>query len=118
MKFIKDSIRELRHVVWPTKEETFKYFIVVNAILVLFGLYLFIFSFIFGEWITTLKEVVNPTNVNNASHNASIENIIPKEISTWNIEAVATPANSTWTVAPASSTWTVVVPETSTWTAN
>jgi preprotein translocase SecE subunit len=34
--FIKGSIRELKHVVWPTKIETKKYFVVVLTILVVF----------------------------------------------------------------------------------
>jgi len=36
IQFFKDSIRELKHVVWPTKEETTKYFIIVVTILVVF----------------------------------------------------------------------------------
>jgi len=34
--FIKDSFRELRHVVWPTKQETKNFFIVVITLLILF----------------------------------------------------------------------------------
>ncbi|MDF1682976.1 MAG: preprotein translocase subunit SecE [Patescibacteria group bacterium] len=36
LQFFKDSFRELKHVVWPTKEETIKYFIVVVSILIIF----------------------------------------------------------------------------------
>jgi preprotein translocase SecE subunit len=57
MKFIKDSIRELKHVVWPTREETKKYFIIISTFIVLFGLYLFIFNSIFSEFIILLKDV-------------------------------------------------------------
>jgi preprotein translocase subunit SecE len=47
--FIKDSFRELKHVVWPTKEETRNYFLIVLIVLIVFGLYLFIASTIFSE---------------------------------------------------------------------
>ncbi len=57
MKFIKDSIRELKHVVWPTREETKKYFLIILIFIVLFGSYLFIFNNIFGEIIIQLKNI-------------------------------------------------------------
>ncbi len=56
--FFKDSIRELKHVVWPTREETKKYFIIVLTVLVLFGIYLFIFGTLFSEWLFFLKDLV------------------------------------------------------------
>jgi preprotein translocase SecE subunit len=49
--FVKDSIRELKHVVWPTREETKSYFMMVLVTLILFGLYLFIANTIFSELI-------------------------------------------------------------------
>ena len=47
--FIKDSFRELKHVVWPTREETKSYFMMVLVTLILFGLYLFIANTVFSE---------------------------------------------------------------------
>ena len=35
-KFINESVRELSHVVWPTRKETKKYFTIVVTVLVLF----------------------------------------------------------------------------------
>jgi len=55
LQFFKDSIRELQHVVWPTRKETQKYFALVLLILAVFGTYLFIFSNIFSEVIFALK---------------------------------------------------------------
>jgi len=52
--FIKDSFRELKHVVWPTREETKKYFIMVLTSLIIFGLYLFIANTIFSELILNI----------------------------------------------------------------
>jgi len=49
--FIKDSFRELQHVVWPTREETKSYFMMVLVTLILFGLYLFIANTVFSELI-------------------------------------------------------------------
>ncbi|MDD4151710.1 MAG: preprotein translocase subunit SecE [Candidatus Gracilibacteria bacterium] len=56
LNFIKASFREIKHVVWPTKEETRKYFLVVVSVLVLFGLYLFLFSNMFSYVIFFLKD--------------------------------------------------------------
>ncbi|MDR0772197.1 MAG: preprotein translocase subunit SecE [Candidatus Peribacteria bacterium] len=56
--FFKDSIRELKHVVWPTRQETTNYFIIVLIVLTLFGLYLFIASTIFSEVIMWLKNLI------------------------------------------------------------
>ena len=55
--FFKDSIRELKHVVWPTKEESIKYFIMVLTTLILFTIYLAIANFIFTETLFSLNDV-------------------------------------------------------------
>lgn len=57
LSFFKNSFRELKHVVWPTREETSKFFIVVVSILVIFGIYLFIASTIFSEALEYLKDL-------------------------------------------------------------
>jgi len=57
--FIKDSFRELKHVVWPTKEETRNYFFIVLVVLIVFGLYLFAASTIFSETMLYLKWLVS-----------------------------------------------------------
>ena len=61
IQFVKDSIRELKHVVWPTHAETKKYLSIVLVILVLFGAYLFAASTVFSEILYGIKDVVNPT---------------------------------------------------------
>lgn len=58
IKFVKDSIRELKHVVWPTRDETKKYFLIVISFMIAFGLYLFVFSNLFGEFIMWLKNAI------------------------------------------------------------
>ena len=63
-QYIKDSIRELKHVVWPTKKETVDFFIIVISVLLLFWIYLFILSAIFKETLFGLKDIVNKdTNI-------------------------------------------------------
>ena len=57
MDFIKDSFRELKHVVWPTKEETIKYFIIVLITLILFWIYLTIADYTFREWLFGLQRL-------------------------------------------------------------
>jgi len=59
MKFFKDSIRELKHVVWPTPAETKKYFIMVLVTLILFTIYLTIANFAFSEWLFTLRNLIH-----------------------------------------------------------
>ncbi|MDD2871607.1 MAG: preprotein translocase subunit SecE [Candidatus Gracilibacteria bacterium] len=58
IKFFKDSFRELKHVVWPTKEETRNFFTIVLIILVLFGVYLFIANTIFSESMINFRQFV------------------------------------------------------------
>ncbi len=57
LQFIKDAVRELRHVVWPTKKETQKFFWLTLLLLIVFGIYLFVFSQIFSETLFALKEI-------------------------------------------------------------
>jgi len=59
IKYIKDSIRELKHVVWPTREETRNYFVTVTLVLILFGVYLFVASTVFTKGLFGLKDFIN-----------------------------------------------------------
>lgn len=62
MNFIKNALREFKHVVWPTREETKKYFLIVLSVLCAFGLYLFVVWNIFSEVLFGLKNMVNPAS--------------------------------------------------------
>jgi len=57
MNFLKDSFRELKHVVWPTKKETINYFFIVLVTLILFWLYLFIANYAFSEGLFALGKI-------------------------------------------------------------
>ena len=55
LQFLKDSVREFKHVVWPTRKETQKYFSLVLTLLTFFAIYLFLVSNIFSEIVFALK---------------------------------------------------------------
>lgn len=76
-KFLKDSVREFKHVVWPTHAETKKYFAIVVILLALFGLYLFVANTVFAELLQALRDTF--------SGNAPV---VAPEISVENIETV------------------------------
>lgn len=67
IQFFKDSVRELKHVVWPTRAETKKYFLTVLTVLVCFGLYLFIASTIFSEILFGIKGAISGWNSNSVT---------------------------------------------------
>ncbi len=75
IKFIKDSLRDFKHVVWPTKEETRKYFGIVLIVLLLFWIYLFIASTIFSESLLKIRSVLNSES-NNEWPKINIEDIL------------------------------------------
>lgn len=85
LQFVKDSIRELKHVVWPTHAETKKYLTIVLVVLVLFGAYLFIASTVFSEILYGIKDIVSPET----TQNIDIQDITSDNIQ---IETVSTDA--------------------------
>ena len=100
MKFITDSIRELKHVVWPTKEETTRYFMIVVGILVLFWIYLFLFSTLFTNWLLWVKNIVNPSTQTTVTNQNTI-NLTPNSITTEVVSSGSTNESktSTWTTS-------------------
>lgn len=91
--FFKGSVRELKHVVWPTKDETKKYFIIVLSILVLFWLYLFLASNIFSSSVFFLKDKFWNTSNNNVPN-----------FDLWDIQINTWALSDTWVVL---STWSL-----------
>jgi preprotein translocase SecE subunit len=72
IQFLKDSVREIKHVVWPTRKETQKYFLLVLATLIVFGIYLFIFSNIFSAVISGLRDIFVANSSESTQINSSI----------------------------------------------
>ena len=85
IKYIKDSVRELKHVVWPTRAETTNYFVIVTVVLVLFGLYLFIASTLFTKGLFGLKDIV--------SNNKSVNEITLPENVNSDLKIISTEAD-------------------------
>ncbi|MDD2516102.1 MAG: preprotein translocase subunit SecE [Candidatus Gracilibacteria bacterium] len=70
LKFFKESLQELEHVVRPTQKETKKYFYMVTYVIIALGLFLFLVSSFFSFSLYAIKDAVKPsggntTNVNN-----------------------------------------------------
>ncbi len=59
MKFFKDSVRELKHVVWPTKKETINYFVIIVTIFIIFWAYILVSDEVIKQWITAIKQIFN-----------------------------------------------------------
>lgn len=61
LKYFKDSLKEFRHVNWPTRIETKKYLKIVVLTLTWFGIYLMIFWGIFSTIVFGVKDMVTPS---------------------------------------------------------
>lgn len=70
-KFLKESIKEFDHVVWPTNKETKKYFISVSSIIVVITLVLFAFGSFFGAVLFMAKEQINPVKITPSTINST-----------------------------------------------
>lgn len=75
IQFLKDSLREMKHVVWPTRKETTQHFYLVVLLLALFGAYLFVFSNIFSNIMFALKDMFGSKGTTNVSSSLSDEEI-------------------------------------------
>lgn len=87
IQFIKDSVREIKHVVWPTRKETQKFFMLVIAILIVFGTYLFIASNIFSTIVFGIKDMISPSSSVNT-----------EAVDTWFLDDISITTNSGETI--------------------
>lgn len=58
LNYFKDSVKEFKHVNWPTKLETKKYLKVVISVLVAYTIYLMIVGGFFSVLLLKLKDLV------------------------------------------------------------
>ncbi len=84
IQFIKDSLREMKHVVWPTRKETTQHFYLVVVLLIAFGGYLFLFSTIFSNTMFALKDMFGKTvspwvNTNSSLSDEEIDALFSQE---------------------------------------
>ncbi len=60
-KFIKESLRELEHVVWPTPKETRKYMNYNIGVIIALTLFLSVLGFIFSMSLSTARGIIHPS---------------------------------------------------------
>ncbi|MFA6300877.1 MAG: preprotein translocase subunit SecE [Candidatus Paceibacterota bacterium] len=56
-EYLKETKTELKHVIWPSKNQTFYYTLIVVILSVLIAYYLGIFDFIFSQG---LQKIITP----------------------------------------------------------
>ncbi|MEK7069357.1 MAG: preprotein translocase subunit SecE [Patescibacteria group bacterium] len=56
-EYIKETKGELKHVIWPTRNQTLYYTLIVVILSVLLAYFLGIFDFIFGR---VLEKIISP----------------------------------------------------------
>lgn len=64
INFIKNSLRELEHVVWPTPKETRTYMIYTVSIIVVMTIFLMILGYAFRMGLDQAKYTINPESRN------------------------------------------------------
>lgn len=57
VEYLKETKTELRHVIWPSKNQTFYYTLIVIILSVVIAYYLGIFDFIFSKG---LQKIITP----------------------------------------------------------
>lgn len=91
-KFFKESIKEFEHVVWPTKNETRKYFSIVVWLIVCLTLFIFVISSVFSAWLFYAKNAIhpssaissqNPASTSNNPTNLKLDNIVTSWSTSW-----------------------------------
>lgn len=96
LRFLRESIKEFDHVVWPTRRETVRYFTVVVSTIVAFSIFLFVVGTAFSTSLFSLREMVNPAasmpQVSNAAPDIDIGSLLATG-STSNGEAFSTGAS-------------------------
>ena len=60
INFLKESIKEFEHVVWPTQKETKQYFLIVTGVIAGLTVFLFIVSSLLSAGLFFAKDNINP----------------------------------------------------------
>ncbi|MBS9784362.1 preprotein translocase subunit SecE [Candidatus Gracilibacteria bacterium] len=79
--FIKESLRELEHVVWPTPKETRKYMNYNIGVIIALTLFLSVLGFIFSMSLSTARGIIHPSTpiinpANQPATKADIDNLL------------------------------------------
>lgn len=70
LRFLRESVKEFDHVVWPTRRETVRYFTIVLGTITVFTVFLFIVGSFFSTSLFSLHEIIHPTVATPASTKA------------------------------------------------
>lgn len=98
LRFLRESIKEFDHVVWPTRRETVRYFTVVVSTIVVFSIFLFIIGTSFSTSLFALRGAINPnTPVSGASQSVPDIDIQSLLSSGTTVSGEATESTSTGT---------------------
>ena len=87
MSFIKESLKEFDHVVWPTPAETKKYFVTVVSMIIALTILLFVIGSVFSTALFEAKKLIAPSVSTTVPTTA-----IPGDLKLNNMETTATPA--------------------------
>ena len=91
MSFIKESIKEFDHIVWPTSLETKKYFVIVVSMITVLTIFLFIVGTAFSAALfAAKKQIVPASTVTSSSSSAPIG-----DLKLDNVQTTTTPVTPT-----------------------
>lgn len=62
LRFLRESVKEFDHVVWPTRRETVRYFSITVSTIVVFAVFLFVVGTSFSTSLFAVRDVVSPVN--------------------------------------------------------
>lgn len=62
LRFLRESVKEFDHVVWPTRRETVRYFSITVSTIVVFAVFLFIVGTTFSTSLFAVKDMVSPVS--------------------------------------------------------
>ncbi len=102
IKFIKESIKEFEHVVWPTPNETKKYFYIVVTMITVFTIFLFIAWNIFSKVLFLAKDNLNLSS-KYTDNSVSDNNILNKNIG----ESLPNFKDINWNMTTTNSSWAI-----------
>ncbi len=92
VSFVKESMKEFDHIVWPTSEETKKYFVTVVSMITVLTVFLFIVGTLFSVGLFTAKKQLVP--VSSVTPATTSSNPVG-DLKLDNIETTTTPVTGT-----------------------
>ena len=71
LRFLRESVKEFDHVVWPTRRETVRYFTIVVSTIVAFAIFLFVIGTAFSGSLFALRNVVKPVSPTSSTQSSA-----------------------------------------------